>query len=56
MRNLACQNAGRNLTREEWQEMFGTLEYRATCPLFMAGRVWETGEGRESIARQEGKG
>jgi WD40 repeat protein len=34
VRELACQKAGRNLTLTEWQEMFGTLSYNATCPQF----------------------
>jgi WD40 repeat protein len=28
---LACELAGRNLTRAEWEQFFPTLEYRATC-------------------------
>jgi hypothetical protein len=33
--DIACQMAGRNLTRAEWKE-FGprTIEYRATCPRY----------------------
>jgi len=35
--DVACQLAGRNLTREEWQDIGPrTLEYRATCPQFPA--------------------
>lgn len=34
VRGLACQKAGRNLTKEEWQDMFGTFAYQATCPQF----------------------
>jgi WD40 repeat protein len=34
VRRLACQKAGRNLTKAEWQEMFGTMTYRVTCPQF----------------------
>jgi hypothetical protein len=32
---IACETAGRNLTREEW-DAFGprTAEYRATCPQY----------------------
>lgn len=32
---IACDVAGRNLTRAEWDE-FGprTIEYRATCPQY----------------------
>ncbi len=31
----ACQLAGRNLTREEWETNIGDLaDYRATCPQF----------------------
>jgi WD40 repeat protein len=32
VRGQACYKAGRNLTQEEWQEMFGTMPYHATCP------------------------
>lgn len=28
----ACETAGRNLTREEWQRYFADEEYRRTCP------------------------
>jgi WD40 repeat protein len=34
VREQACRKAGRNLTKEEWQEMFGTMPYHATCPEF----------------------
>ncbi len=30
--DLACQLAGRNLTRAEWEEALGGEPYRATCP------------------------
>lgn len=29
---LACSLAGRNLTREEWEEFIGGRPYRRTCP------------------------
>ena len=29
---LACQTAGRNLTKEEWRRYMGQVPYRATCP------------------------
>ena len=35
VRRLACQKAGRNLTKDEWQEMFGTMTYQTTCPQFL---------------------
>jgi WD40 repeat protein len=28
----ACAKLSRNLTREEWQEYFGDVPYRPTCP------------------------
>ena len=28
---LACQTAGRNLTKEEWQQFMGDKQYRETC-------------------------
>jgi WD40 repeat protein len=28
----ACQTAGRNLTRDEWERYFANEEYRQTCP------------------------
>lgn len=34
VRTLACQKAGRNLSKAEWQDMFGTFDYQATCPQF----------------------
>jgi WD40 repeat protein len=34
VRELACQKAGRNLSKEEWQDVFGTFEYQATCLQF----------------------
>jgi len=29
--NRACDIAGRNLTRSEWRQYFGTRSYRRTC-------------------------
>ena len=29
---LACDTAGRNLTREEWARHIGGVPYQATCP------------------------
>ena len=29
---LACHIAGRDLTRDEWQEAFGAIPQRAVCP------------------------
>jgi hypothetical protein len=29
---FACRTVGRNLTREEWREAFGSEDYRVTCP------------------------
>ena len=29
---FACRTVGRNLTREEWREAFGSEDYRTTCP------------------------
>jgi WD40 repeat protein len=34
VRRLACQKAGRNLSKDEWQDMFGTMTYQITCPQF----------------------
>lgn len=34
LEKLACQNAGRNLTIQEWEELFPNQEYRVTCPEF----------------------
>jgi predicted NACHT family NTPase len=31
-RARACRRANRNLTRAEWQQLFGDQPYRATCP------------------------
>ena len=28
----ACETAGRNLTRQEWERYFAGKEYRSTCP------------------------
>ncbi len=33
---LACRKAGRNLSREEWQETFFDSPYQLTCPEFVA--------------------
>jgi hypothetical protein len=30
--DVACDLAGRNLTREEWRDLVGTRAYRKTCP------------------------
>jgi WD40 repeat protein len=30
--DMACQRAGRNLTRSEWKQYLGDSPYRATCP------------------------
>ena len=30
-RELGCRLAGRNLTRGEWTQFFGSAPYRATC-------------------------
>ncbi len=30
----ACRTAGRNLTREEWQQFLGEVPYHKTCPQF----------------------
>jgi WD40 repeat protein len=38
MAEAACELAGRNLTRAEWQTYFGDQPYRRTCPQFPAGR------------------
>jgi WD40 repeat protein len=38
MAEAACELAGRNLTRAEWQTYFGEQPYRRTCPQFPAGR------------------
>ncbi len=34
VRQFSCQKAGRNLSQAEWQDMFGTMTYHATCPEF----------------------
>jgi len=33
----ACTVAGRNLTRQEWQQFFPGSAYRVTCPKWPAG-------------------
>ena len=30
---FACQVAGRNLTKDEWRDAFGSRSYRETCPV-----------------------
>ncbi len=30
---FACQVAGRNLTKDEWRDAFGSRPYRETCPV-----------------------
>ncbi|HYX23404.1 MAG TPA: TIR domain-containing protein [Thermoanaerobaculia bacterium] len=32
VKRLACEKAGRNLTKEEWKKYLGTGTYRSTCP------------------------
>ena len=38
MLQMACQSAGRNLTREEWRQYFPNEDYRKICEQWQEGR------------------
>jgi WD40 repeat protein len=37
IKTLACQKAGRNLSQQEWSEVFGNFPYQKTCAAFLDG-------------------